>query len=76
MAMTEAQKRAQRKYKAKARDIVAIETPKGYNEKLKRLAALSGKSKARYIMDAIAAQADKDGHGDILADTLDSTPET
>lgn len=72
MSMTDAQKRAQRKYKAANKETLGIEVQKGYNEKIKQLSILAGKSKARYIMDAIAAQAERDGHADILNDTDDT----
>ena len=65
--MTDAQKRANAKYKARNRENITLEAPKGYNDKIKQLSILAGKSKARYIMDAIAAQAQRDGHADILA---------
>ena len=63
--MTDAQKRANAKYKARNRENITLEAPKGYNDKIKQLSILAGKSKARYIMDAIAAQAQRDGHADI-----------
>ena len=67
MPKTDAQRRAENKYKADKLDSLLIRYPKGTKAKLQHLSILAGKSMARYIMDAIAAQAQRDGHADILA---------
>lgn len=67
MAQTDAQKRATNKYNREKLDNISIRYPKGTKAKIQQLSILAGKSMARYIMDAIAAQAERDGHADILA---------
>ena len=67
MPKTDAQRRAENKYHREKMDAIAIRYPKGTKAKIQQLSILAGKSIARYIMDAIAAQAQRDGHADILA---------
>lgn len=67
MPKTDAQRRAENKYHREKMDAIAIRYPKGTKAKIQQLSILAGKSMARYIMDAIAAQAERDGHADILA---------
>lgn len=71
MAQTDAQKRATNKYNREKLDNISIRYPKGTKAKIQQLSILAGKSMARYIMDAIAAQAERDGHADILAAVSD-----
>lgn len=63
MALTEAQKRANNKYKAKAYDQINYRVPR--HERLKELvnyaSEKAGKSSAQYVVDAIKTQLDKDG---------------
>ena len=67
MARSDALKQAQKKYRAKAQEQLNLTLSKGTKAKIQQLSILAGKSMARYIMDAIAAQAQRDGHADILA---------
>ena len=67
MPKTDAQRRAENKYHREKMDAIAIRYPKGTKAKIQQLSILAGQSMARYIMDAIAAQAQRDGHADILA---------
>lgn len=71
MPKTDAQRRAENKYHREKMDAIAIRYPKGTKAKIQQLSILAGKSMARYIMDAIAAQAERDGHADILAAVSD-----
>ena len=71
MPKTDAQRRAENKYHREKMDAIAIRYPKGTKAKIQQLSILAGKSMARYIMDAIAAQAQRDGHADILAAVSD-----
>ena len=71
MAQTDAQKRGTNKYNREKLDNISIRYPKGTKAKIQQLSILAGKSMARYIMDAIAAQAERDGHADILAGVSD-----
>ncbi len=54
MSLTEAQKRANQKYNAKAYDQIKIVVPKGERDKIKAFAEAKGMSLNGYISDLIA----------------------
>lgn len=54
MSLTEAQKRANQKYNAKAYDQIKIVVPKGERDKIKAFAEAKGMSLNGYIYDLIA----------------------
>ena len=60
MALTEAQKRANAKYLAKAYDSVSIRWPREFCEQLRAAAASSGQSLAGYVREAIEEKMQRD----------------
>lgn len=67
MPKTDAQRRAENKYKANKLDSLLIRYPKGTKAKIQQLSMLSGESMASYVLEAIRQRAQRDGHADILA---------
>lgn len=59
MAYSEAQKRATLKYRAKAKEQMNIDIPKGMKDVYKAQAAKRGKSLAAYIIGLIEADMEK-----------------
>ena len=60
MALTEAQKRANQKYCAKAYDQIKLIVPKGEREKIKAIAASKGLSLNAYIIKLIEQDKEKE----------------
>ena len=61
MPYSEAQKRADKKYRAKAYDQLSIRIPKGKREEYKRLAEKRGESLAGMIIRLLESEMQKDG---------------
>lgn len=60
MALTEAQKRANQKYCAKAYDQIKLIVPKGERDKIKAIAAAKGLSLNAYILGLIEQDTQKE----------------
>lgn len=61
MAVSEARKRATRKYEASHYDALRLDIRKGDKERIKQAAQAAGVSVAVYVRRAIAAQMERDG---------------
>ena len=64
MSTSEAQMKASMKYRAKTKDQMNIDVPKGMKEVYKAQAAKHGKSLAAYVIGLIEADMKKDVQGD------------
>ena len=64
MSLTDAQRRANNKYKREKLDTILIRYPKGTKEKIQQLSMQSGDSMASYIKKAISQKAAADGQPD------------
>lgn len=61
MSRSDALKRAQKRYRAKAQEQLNLTLPKGTKGKIQQLSILSGESMAAYILTAIKERAEREG---------------
>ena len=76
MALTEAQKRANQKYNAKAYDQIKIVVPKGNREIFKEAAAAAGESLNAYVIGAVVNRMKAEGRSELLVKSTSETEET